>query len=258
MEPGVPKPDSLASRKGLYNLDPQVRFWATPPVDGCLIEEVLHPAAYTFSLPESVSFAEGAMVEPLAVAVHAVSKARMRPGDIVAVTGAGPIGMLIALVALAGGASQVVISDVALPKLALIGEYNGIVPVHAAERSLSDRVRELTNDWGADVVFEASGNSKAFPELLKSTAPGGVIVLVGMPLEPVAVEVTMLQIREIRIETVFRYANVFDRAIRLLASGKVNVQPLISATYGFDESVQAFQRAASAVPSDVKLQICFG
>jgi D-xylulose reductase len=64
MEPGIPDPNSRASRLGIYNLDPAVRFWATPPIHGCLTPYVIHPAAYTFKLPENVSFAEGAMVEP--------------------------------------------------------------------------------------------------------------------------------------------------------------------------------------------------
>src|SRR5215471_5914914 len=97
MEPGIPDPNSRATRLGLYNLDPAVRFWATPPVHGCLRPSVVHPAAFTFKLPDNVTFGEGAMVEPLAVGMHAANKARLRPGDIAVVLGAGPIGMVTAL-----------------------------------------------------------------------------------------------------------------------------------------------------------------
>src|SRR5215510_3784860 len=92
MEPGIPDPNGRATRLGLYNLDPAVRFWATPPVHGCLTPYVVHPAAYTFKLPDNVSFAEGAMVEPLAVGTHAAVKAKIKPGDVAVVMGAGPIG----------------------------------------------------------------------------------------------------------------------------------------------------------------------
>src|SRR5450631_2733395 len=119
MEPGIPDPNSKATRLGLYNLDPAVRFWATPPVHGCLAPYVVHPAAFTFKLPDTVSFAEGAMVEPLAVGIHAAQKARIKPGDLAVVLGAGPIGMVTALAALAGGCSRVVITDVLQPKLDL-------------------------------------------------------------------------------------------------------------------------------------------
>ena len=107
MEPGIPDPASRASRLGIYNVDPAVTFWATPPVHGCLAPEVVHPAGFTFKLPDQVSFAEGAMVEPFAVGMQAALRARIQPGDVGVVTGAGPIGMMVALAALAGGCSKV-------------------------------------------------------------------------------------------------------------------------------------------------------
>ena len=93
MEPGIPDVSSRASRLGLYNLDPAVRFWATPPIHGVLRPSVVHPAAYTFKLPDTVTFAEAAMVEPLAVGVQAAKKAKIEPGDLAVVMGAGPIGL---------------------------------------------------------------------------------------------------------------------------------------------------------------------
>src|SRR6218665_290972 len=115
MEPGIPDPDSRASRLGMYNVDPAVRFWATPPVHGVLTPEVVHPANYTFKLPDHVSFAEGAMVEPFAVGMQAASKARITPGDTAVVLGAGPIGTMVALAALAGGCSRAIVADLAQP-----------------------------------------------------------------------------------------------------------------------------------------------
>ena len=114
---------------------------------------------------------------------------------------------------------------------------------------------EASDGWGADVVFEASGSPKAFDGLFALPRPGGCIVLVGMPVEPVAFDVVSAAAKEIRIETVFRYANVFDRAIALIASGKVDLKPLITATFPFEESIPAFERAAEGRPADVKLQI---
>ncbi len=113
MEPGIPDPNSKATRLGMYNIDPAVRFWATPPVHGILRPTCVHPEAFTFKLPDNVSFAEAAMVEPLAVGVHAATKARIRPGDIGVVLGAGPIGLVTALSALAAGCARVYVSDLA-------------------------------------------------------------------------------------------------------------------------------------------------
>ena len=181
MEPGVPNPTSRASRIGMYNVDPEVRFWATPPIHGVLTPYAVHPEAYTFKMPDSVSFAEGALVEPFAIGMQAAVKARITPGDVGAVIGAGPIGTMVALAALAGGCSKVFIADFAKEKLAIAGRYPGIVPVDVSAETLSAAVGRETGGWGADVVFEASGAAKAFDDLFKTARPGGCVVLVGTP-----------------------------------------------------------------------------
>ena len=255
MEPGIPDPDSRASKLGIYNVDPAVRFWATPPVHGCLTPEVIHPAAFTYKLPESVSFAEGAMVEPFAIGMQAALRARIQPGDIAVVTGAGPIGMMVALAALAGGCAKVIVADLAQPKLDIIAAYDGIETVNIKEKSAADAVAEATDGWGADVVFECSGAAPAIIGMHALARPGGAIVLVGMPVDPVPVDIVGLQAKELRLETVFRYANVYDRAIALMASGKVDLKPLISGTIPFEDSIAGFDRAVEARDTDVKLQI---
>ncbi len=255
MEPGVPDPDSRAAKLGLYNVDPAVRFWATPPVHGVLTSHVVHPAAYTFKLPDNVSFAEGAMVEPFAIGMQAATRARIAPGDVAAVIGAGPIGIMVALAALAAGCARVFLSDLSREKLALAARYPGIRPVHVPTESLADAVMGATAGWGADVVFEASGSPRAFDTLFDAVRPGGAVVLVGLPVDPVQLDVPSAIAREVRIETVFRYANVFERAINLIASGKVDLKPLVTATFAFEDSIKAFEQAAAGLPSVVKLQI---
>lgn len=256
MEPGIPDMMSRAAKLGVYNVDPAVRFWATPPIHGCLTPEVIHPSAFTYKLPDNVSFAEGAMIEPLAVGMQASVKADITPGDVCVVTGAGPIGLVTALAALAGGASEVIISDIVDDKLDLAASYDGITAVNAARESLPNAVSQRCGaGWGADVVFEASGNGKVYADALACLRPAGALVLVGMPVEPVAIDVVAAQAKEIRIETVFRYANVYDRAIALLSSGQINVKRLITDTFSFSESISAFERAACGEPADVKLQI---
>ncbi|MBZ9748489.1 NAD(P)-dependent alcohol dehydrogenase [Mesorhizobium sp. CO1-1-7] len=255
MEPGVPNLSSRATKLGIYNVDPDVTFWATPPVHGILAPYAVHPAAFTYRLPDNVSFAEGAMVEPFAIGMQAASRARIIPGDVAVVVGCGPIGIMIALAALAGGCSKVLISDFSAPKLTIAAQYAGIVPVNIGEQSLVDAVAAATDNWGADIVFEASGSPKAFADLFDVVRPGGAVVLVGLPVEPVALNVPAAISKEVRIETVFRYANIFDRALQLIASGKVDLKPLITGTYDFADSIKAFERAAEGNPQDVKLQI---
>jgi D-xylulose reductase len=255
MEPGVPDFESKAVRLGLYNLDPAVRFWATPPIHGCLTPFVSHPAAFTFKLPGNVSFAEGAIVEPLAIGLQAATKARIKPGDLAVVMGAGTIGMMTALAALAGGCSRVVICDLVQEKLDLIHAYPGITTVNLRQQSLLETVIGLSGEWGADIVFEASGSDKAYDGIFDLLCPGGCLVLVGLPADKVAIDIVALLAKEIRIESVFRYANIFPRALALIASGKINVKPFISRSFKFADGVAAFDAAASGNPHDVKIQI---
>jgi len=255
MEPGIPDPTSRAAKLGIYNVDPAVRFWATPPVHGCLTPEAIHPAAFTYKLPDTVSFAQGAMVEPFAIGMQAALRARIQPGDVAVVTGAGPIGMMVALAALAGGCSKVIVADLAQPKLDIIGTYEGIETVNIRTTSAVDAVNAATEGWGADVVFECSGAAPAILNIAQLARPGGTVVLVGMPVDPVPVDIVGLQAKELQVETVFRYANVYDRAIALIASGKVDLTPLISGTIAFEESIAGFDRAVEARETDVKLQI---
>jgi len=255
MEPGVPRLDSPATLRGLYNLDPDVRFWATPPIHGCLTPFVVHPAAFTYRLPDNVSFAEGAIVEPLSIGLQAAKKAAMKPGDLTVVIGAGTIGAMTALAALAGGAARVILADVVPDKLALFAGNPAVTTVDVRTRPLADAVAEASGGWGADVVFEASGSANAYAGLVDVMCPGGCAVLIGMPVAPVPLDVVALQAKEGRIESVFRYANIFPRALALIASGAIDVKPFISRTFPFSEGVRAFEEAASGHPRDVKIQI---
>jgi D-xylulose reductase len=187
--------------------------------------------------------------------MHAATKAQIKPGATAVVIGAGPIGIMVALAAQAAGAGQVVVSDLSTEKLVIAGKYPGIHPFDIRTGSLAAHVAGLTAGWGADVVFEASGAPKVFDGIFDLLAPAGTLVLVGMPAGAVAFDVVAAQAKEARIETIFRYANVYAKAVALLASGKVDLKPLISASFAFDQSIAAFERAAESRPADIKLQI---
>src|SRR5208283_2599753 len=142
MEPGVPDMESRSSRMGLYNVDPSVTFW------------------------------EGALVEPFAIGMQAAAKARIAPGDVAVVIGSGTIGIMVALAALAGGCARVIVSDLVQEKLDIVGRYKGVTTVNSKKQNLAEEVSKLTGGWGADLVFEASGSPKAFEGLLDLVRPG--------------------------------------------------------------------------------------
>lgn len=256
MEPGIPDPNARATRLGMYNIDPAVRFWATPPVHGILRPTCVHPEAFTFKLPDNVSFAEAAMVEPLAVGVHAATKARIKPGDTAVVMGAGPIGLVTALSALAAGCARVFVSDLAEKKLEIAGGLSpAITPVNVREGDLVATVKAATDGWGVDVVFEATGSPHAAKTVFEPLCPGGCVVMIGGQPDPIEYDAGAAMIREARVENIFRYAHVFPRCVGMLSSGAIDVAPLITRKFSFDDSVHAFEVAAAAPPQDVKMQI---
>ena len=161
--------------------------------------------------------------------MQAAAKANIKPGDIAFVTGAGPIGIMVALAALAGGALRS-ISPISLrKKLAVAAGYDGIEPILIPRDDPLRVLQDATRGWGADIVFECAGAAAAIQTALAVVAPAGCVVWVGMLVDPVF-DLVLAQSKEIRMETVFRYANMYERAIALLGSGKVDLRPLISAT----------------------------
>lgn len=255
MEPGIPDLKSKETLSGNYNIDPKVRFWATPPIQGCLRESVVHPAMFCIKLLDNMSFAEGAMMEPLAIGMEAAKKARIEPGDTALVVGCGTIGIMVAISALAAGCSTVFISDVKQPKLDIAAGYPNLIPINTAQENLEMAISHYTGGYGVDRIFEASGYAPVYPDFFRCARPGCKVVLLGIPGEPVLIDVSFLQSRGISIETIFRYVNEFDKAVALVSSGKIDVKRLISKTFPFDKSIEAYQYAAVNHPDVVKVMI---
>lgn len=256
MEPGIPDPASRQTLQGMYNLDPDVRFWATPPIHGCLRESIVHPANLTFKLPDNVSFEAGALVEPLAIGVHSAKKARIAPGDTALVLGAGTIGLVTALAAIAAGCSHVIVADSKQEKLDFIGRHYDarISTFNIATGDLKAHVWK-DHPHGLDIVFEASGNPHAILSTTGFLAAGGKVVLIGMPVAPAAIDIVEAQTKEIEFLTIFRYANVYERAIRYIASGQIDVLPLITHRFNFDQVLSAFEYAATMPGDAIKIMI---
>ncbi|OPZ10292.1 MAG: D-xylulose reductase [candidate division BRC1 bacterium ADurb.BinA364] len=116
---------------------------------------------------------------------------------------------------------------------------------------------EATGGWGADIVFECSGAWEAIADVFALLCPGGCAVLVGMQEGQPPVDVVGAQIKEARIETVFRYAHVYPRALALMGSGKIDVKPLITDVFEFADGVRAFDFASNMPETSVKAQIAF-
>lgn len=226
MEPGVPCRRCRACRAGEYNLCPEVRFFATPPVDGTFARYVVHDEDFCFPVPDSLSDDAAALIEPLSVGIYAAWKAHLAVGQRVLVTGAGPIGLLAAAVARSAGASQVVVTDAQPSRLALATRMGATEVVDAATGA------GALAGLGADILIECSGATPALHAGLRALREGGRAVIVGMSSSTeVPVPLSYLQRREIDLTGTFRYANTYPTAIALAASGQVDLDSLVTGHY---------------------------
>lgn len=232
MEPGIPCGSCEQCRVGRYNLCPDVQFFATPPVDGTFCEYVVLPRAFAHPVPAHVSFDAAALVEPLSVGVWACRKANVRVGSRVLVTGAGPVGVMAALVARAHGASAVTLSDTNPDRLAFASEL-GFATV-------DPRTVDLPSAVAVDVLLECSGASAAIDAGIRSVTPAGTVVLVGMsPDTMVELPVGVIQGRELWVTGTFRYAHTYPTAIDLVASGRIDLDALVSRAFPLEEAEEA-------------------
>ncbi len=246
LEPGVPRLSTNIShyymKRGEYNLCPDIFFFATPPDHGSFCGFVNHPADFCFKLPDNVSLEEGALIEPLSTGIFAARVAPVTMGDTVVITGAGPIGLMNLLAVKAAGAANVIISDMVPERLKVAQEIGATQVIQGGAEELRDAARELTDGRGADVCIECAGHPSALNACIAAARPGATVVLIGMPPDDTAtLNINDMIVREIKLRPIFRYNNTFPTGVSLIASGKVNLKPLISKRFALAEVPQAFE-----------------
>ena len=248
IEPGVPDFTCTQCLAGRYNLCPGMRFFATPPFDGALAESVVVHEAFAHPVPDSMSDDAAALLEPLSVALWASRKGRVTAGSRVLVTGAGPIGLVAVQTALAFGATEVVVTDVNPTRLALARELGATVAVDVRRESLADV------GTAPDVLLECSGNPRATLDALAVLSPAGRAVLVGMGADDLVLPLSLVQEREIELTGTFRYAGTWPTAIALVSGGRVDLDRLVTGTFGLADSALALT-AGRREPDSVKAVI---
>jgi L-iditol 2-dehydrogenase len=239
IEPGVPCRRCRQCHVGRYNLCPDMRFMATPPIDGAFAQYVVMPADYVYPIPDDVSDDVAALLEPLSVGIWASRRGDVQPGARVLVTGAGPIGLLAGQVARAFGAVEVTITDVSDERLA-VARSLGLSAVPAGT--------DLGSDF--DTTLECSGAQAAVDAAARATGRGGHLVLVGMGASSVTLPTSLLQAKEATVTGTFRYANTWPLALDLARYGRVDVQSLV--THHFDLDHVSTALTPSEIPGSIK------
>jgi len=240
VEPGIACGYCRLCRLGRYNLCPNVRFLGIPPTDGLMATLATVPANWVYHLPDNLSDAEGAMIEPFAVGLQATHEANVQPGDVVAILGAGPIGLMVLQAAKVRGAGAIVsidLSDRALEAAKQLGATAVVNPRRDDPRAV---LRELTGE-GADIVIEAVGATPTIRQTLDLVRRGGVVTLVGISSEPaVPLNVNYIVRRGIQVRSSFRYAHQHPVALALAASGKVDLRTPITHRFPIAQVTSAF------------------
>lgn len=212
---------------GRYNLCPEIEFYATPPIDGAFCEFVKIQSNFAYQIPENISFDAAALIEPMSVCIWAAQKAQIEQGSTVLIAGAGPIGVIMAQVARAFGASEVVVTDVLDCRLDFVKRYGATRTVNTS-----------THSFGAgkfDIFIDACGVPAAVYAGILATGAAGRVLLVGLGSDEMVLPISHIQNNEIVVTGVFRYTNTWPIAIEFLSAGKVNLDALVTHHFGLDE-----------------------
>lgn len=259
IEPNVICNACEACLTGRYNGCERVQFLSTPPVPGLLRRYVNHPAVWCHKIG-NMSFEDGAMLEPLSVALAGVQRAGVKLGDPVLVCGAGPIGLVTLQCVKAAGAEPIVITDIDEGRLKFAKELCPTVRTYKVEFShtpedYAKRVIELGGGVEPAVAMECTGVESSIAGAIQSCKFGGKVFVIGVGKNEIKIPFMRLSTREVDLQFQYRYANTWPRAIRLLQGGVIDLKKLVTHRYKLEDALDAFKTAADPKTGAIKVQI---
>jgi L-iditol 2-dehydrogenase len=219
---------------------------------GAFAEFVVAPARIIHRLPETLLFYDAALLEAVAVALHAISLVPVAPGSTALVVGAGTIGLLLQQALRVAGCSRVFVTDVDPTRLKLSQEL-GATATLAAGAELGPQILQLTDALGVDIAIEAVGNSETVNVAVDSVRKGGSVVLVGNISPEVTLPLQKVVTRQIRLQGSCASAGEYPKAIELVSNGAIRVKPLITAVVPLHEGPQWFERLYAREPNLMKI-----
>ncbi len=244
VDPAIPCGECQYCQRGDPNFCERLLFAGHAPQDGAMRQQIAWPSRCLHPLPAKLSDAEGAMLEPLGIAIHAVDLAHLRVGMSVGIFGCGPVGLLILQLACLAGASKVVTTDV-LPHRAEAARSFGADDSRLVPTGFGREEQEMFGRLGLDVAFEAAGENAAVEAAMAATRPGGKVILVGIPPDDrTSFSASMARHKGLAIKLVHRMKLTYPRAIQLVESGKVNVRSLVTHSFPLERALEAFSVAS--------------
>jgi L-iditol 2-dehydrogenase len=221
--------------------------------DGAYAERMVVPAALAVRLPDGLPYERAALVEPLSVALHAVAITPLETGDSVVIVGAGPIGLLTLLAVRLHGSRLVAITDRQPHRLAVARAIGADLAIDVGVSDPAEAIREASNGRGADVVFEAVGITATVAQSLAVVRTGGNVTWIGNAAPTVELPMQDMVTRELTLRGSYAFAGEFDEAIDLLATGRIDVQPLIELTASLDDAPDIFRRLGDGTLDAIKV-----
>jgi len=255
LEPGITCGQCEFCKSGKYNLCPDVQFLATPPVPGCYENYIAFPENMCFKLPNNISTKEGALVEPLSVGLHAAAQGQIGLGDHVIILGSGCIGLVTLLACKASGATDITVVDVIPKRLEYAKKLGATRIINAKEADVIAEMDKITGA-GVEKVIETAGSPITIAQTPYLVKNGGTIVLVGLAAEPeILFNFGKIMAKEAKIESVFRYRNIYPKAIAAIAEGRIDVSGIVTHEFEFDQIQEAFECAINEKDEVVKAVI---
>jgi L-iditol 2-dehydrogenase len=238
VDPAIPCGMCEWCEKGHSNLCANLKFAGHSMQDGALREWLSWPTKCLHLLPDSMSDAEGALLEPLGVAIHAVDLGKIQAGMRVGVFGCGPIGLLIIQVAKLSGASEILATDRLAHRLEAAQRFGATQAFSVEER------RAAVKESGVHVAFEAAGEQEAVDDAFETVLPGGKVILAGIPeSDKTSFSASTARRKGLTIKLVRRMKHTYPRAIDLVSKGLVDVRSLVTHCFPLDQAAEAFQVA---------------
>jgi L-iditol 2-dehydrogenase len=220
---------------------------------GAFADYVVVPQRVLYNLPASVEFNAAAMVEPLAVAVHAVAVSEMKPGATALVVGAGMIGLLVLQALREAGCTTVIVSDIDDTRLRLATELGATAVINAKTADVAAEVMKHTNNAGVDVALEAVGSTATIRTAIDSVRKGGTVTLIGNVSPTAEIPLQIVVGRQLRLQGSAASSGEYPQCIDMLARGAINVKPLISAVAPLEQGAEWFQRLHAREPNLMKV-----
>ncbi|MDP9051567.1 MAG: galactitol-1-phosphate 5-dehydrogenase [Acidobacteriota bacterium] len=220
---------------------------------GAFAEYIAVPEYIVYRLPNSLSFADAAMLEAVSVALHAVRLSEIKGGETALVIGAGMIGLLVVQAARNAGCKRVLVADVDATRLQMAATLGADETLHASEADLTCEILRLTGGRGVDVVLEAVGRGETVATAIDCVRKGGTVTLVGNIASQVSIPLQKVVTRQIRLQGSCASAGEYPEAMELVSSGKIQVAPLISAVAPLSDGPEWFERLYAREPNLMKV-----